>query len=134
MEFENECLERLIRTFNSFSVEGFNIFALGDDHLPHLICACPNKDFARAICTLLEIAKKAQMLRALNAYVTSHCYLSPKILADGSLGMVATVINDAVYVDGQELEYNDPELPLGTSEYENFVSQFLQFQEEEGGS
>lgn len=134
MEFENEYLERLISNFNSFSVEGFNIFALGDDHLPHLICACPNKDFARAICTLLEFAKKAQMLRALNAYVTSHCYLSPKILADGSLGMVATVINDAVYVDGQELEYNEPELLLGTLEYGNFASQFLQFQEEEGGS
>jgi len=87
MEFENEYLERLIRNFDGFSVEGFNLFALGDDHLPHLICACPNKDFARAICTLLEIAKKAQTLRALNAYVTSHCYLSPKILADGSLDL-----------------------------------------------
>lgn len=134
MEFENEYLERLISNFNSFSVEGFNIFALGDDHLPHLICACPNKDFARAICAMLENAKKAQTLRALNAYVTSHCYLSPKMLADGSLGMVATVINDAVYVDGQELEYNEPELLLGTLEYGNFVSQFLQFPEEEGGS
>lgn len=134
MEFENEYLERLIGNFNSFSVEGFNIFALGDDNLPHLICACPNKDFARAICAMLEFAKKAQMLRALNACVTSHCYLSPKILADGSLGMVATVINDAVYVDGQELEYNEPELLLGTPEYGNFASQFLQFQEEEGGS
>ena len=121
MEFANEYLERLISNFSCFSVEGFNIFALGDDHLPHLICACPNKDFARAICAMLEIAKKARTLRALNAYVTSHCYLSPKILADGSLGMVATVINDAVYVDGQELEYNEPELLLGTSEYENFV-------------
>mgnify|MGYP001286141789 CR=1 FL=1 len=134
MEFENEYLERLIGTFNSFSVEGFNIFALGNDHLPHLICACPNKDFARAVCAILEIAKTAQTLRALNAHVTSHCYLSPKILANGSLGMVATVINDAVYVDGQELEYNEPELLLGTLEYGNFASQFLQFQEEEGGS
>lgn len=133
MEFENEHVERLIRNFDSFSVEGFNIFALGDDNLPHLICACPSKDFARATCAMLEIAKRAQTLRALNAYVTSHCYLSPKILADGSLGMVATVINDAVYVDGQELEYNEPELLLGTLEYGNFASQFLQFQEEEGG-
>lgn len=134
MEFANEYLERLISNFGCFSVEGFNIFALGDDHLPHLICACPNKDFARAICAMLEIAKKAQTLRALNTYITSHCYLSPKMLADGSLGMVATVINDAVYVDGQELEYNEPELLLGTLEYGNFVSQFLQLQEEEGGS
>ena len=134
MEFENEYLERLVSNFNSFSVEGFNIFALGEDHLPHLICTCPNKDFSWAIQSLLIIAKRAQILRALNVYITSHCYLSPKILADGSLGMVATVINDAVYVDGEELEYNEPELLLGTSEYENFVSQFLQLQDKEGGS
>ena len=133
MEFENEYLERLVSSFTSFSVEGFNIFALGEDHLPHLICACPNKDFARAIQSLLTIAKRAQTLQALNAYVTSHCYLSPKILADGSLGMVATVINDAVYVDGEELEYNEPELLLGTLAYENFVSQFLVMQGKAGG-
>ena len=134
MEFENEYLERLVSSFNSFSVEGFNIFAWGADHLPHLICTCPNKDFARAIQSLLIIAKRAQTLQALNVYVTSHCYLSPKILADGSLGMVVTVINDTVYVDGEALEYNEPELLLGTLEYENFVSQFLQLQDKEGGS
>jgi hypothetical protein len=133
MEFQNEFLERLISSFRSFSVEGFNIFALGQDNLPHLICACPNKDFARAVQSLLTIAKRAQTLQALNAYITSHCYLSPKILADGSLGMVAAVINDAVYVDGEELEHNEPELLLGTSEYENFVSQFLDAQDNEGG-
>ena len=133
MDFENEHLERLVSNFKSFSVEGFNIFALGSDHLPHLVCACPNKDFARAIQSLLTIAKKAQTLRILNAYITSHCYLSPKILADGRLGMVATVINDAVYVDGEEREYNEPELLLGTSDYENFISQFLDMQDKEGG-
>jgi hypothetical protein len=134
MEFENEYLERLIRNFDGFSVEGFNIFALGDDSLPHLICACPNRNFARAIQSLLTIAKAAQTLRALNAYVTSHCYLFPKVLADGSLGMVATVINDAVYVDGQELEYNEPELLLGTPDYENFVGKFLQLHEKVVGN
>ena len=133
MNFENVHIENLASNYKDFSVEGFNIFALGGDHLPHLICVCPNKDFARAIQSLLTIAKRAQTLSALHAYVTSHCYLSPKLLADGSLGMVATVINDAVYVDGVELEYNEPELLLGTSEYENFVSQFLQLQEKEGG-
>jgi len=132
MEFENEYLERLISTFNSFSVEGYNIFALGSDQLPHLICACPNKDFARALQSLLSIAKKAQTLQALNAYITSHCYLSAKILADGSLGMVATVINDAVYVDGEQLEYDMPELLLGTTEYEKFASQFTHSQVLEG--
>ena len=48
--------------------------------------------------------------------------------------MVALVINDAVYVDGKELEYNEPELQLGTSEYENFVRQFLIRQEQESSS
>jgi hypothetical protein len=134
MKFENEYLERLTRNFDGFSVEGFNIFALGDDGLPHLICACPNRDFARAIQSLLTTARKAQTLRPLNAYITSLCYLSPKILADGSPGMVATVINDAVYMDGEELEYSEPELLLGTPEYEKFVGQFLQLQEKEGGS
>ena len=133
MEFENEYLERLISTFNTFSVEGYNIFALGSDQLPHLICACPNKDFARALQSLLSIAKKARTLQALNGYVTSHCYLSAKILADGSLGMVATVINDAVYVDGEQLEYDMPELLLGTMEYEKFASQFTHAQPQEGG-
>lgn len=133
MNFENVSIENLASNYKDFSVEGFNIFARGVDHLPHLICVCPNKDFARAIQSILTIAKQAQTLPALNAYVTSHCYLSPKLLADGNLGMVATVINDAVYVDGEELEYNELELLLGTAEYENFVSQFLQSHEKEGG-
>jgi hypothetical protein len=134
MQFENVNIEDLLSNYRNFSVEGFNIFATGQDNLPHLICTCPNKDTARAIQSLLTIAKGAYSLHVVNAYVTSHCYLSPKILADGSLGMVALVINDAVYVDGMELEYNEPELQLGTSEYENFVRQFLIRQEQEGNS
>lgn len=125
MEFENEHLERLISNFNSFSVEGFNIFALGSDHLLHLICVCPNKDFARAIQSLLTIAKKAQNLQILDAEITSNCYLIPKILADGSLAMVASLFNDAVWKDGEEVEYDKPDLELGTLEYEYFVQQFL---------
>ena len=125
MEFENEYLERLVSSFRSFSVEGFNIFALGGDHLPHLICACPNKDFARAICALLEIAKKAQNLQILDAEITSNCYLVPKILADGSLAMVALLFDDAVWKDGEEVEYDKLDLELGTLEYEYFVQQFL---------
>src|SRR5690242_16752370 len=104
MEFQNQYLERLISRFRSYSVEGFNIFALGSDNLPHLICVCPNKDFARAVQSLLTVAEKANRLQAADAYVTSNCYLSPKILADGKLGLVATVINEAVYMDGKELE------------------------------
>ncbi len=134
MNFENVSIENLASNYKDFSVEGFNIFALGGDHLPHLICVCPNKDFARAICAMLEIAEKARTLQALNVYVSSHCYLVPKILADGNLGMVATVIHDAVYVDGRELEYNEPELLLGTPDYENFVGKFLQLHEKVVGN
>lgn len=133
MQFENVNIENLVSGYRDFSVEGFNIFATGPDNLPHLICTCPNKDTARTIQSLLTIAKRVYSLQAVNAYITGHCYLSPKILADGSLGLVAWVINDAVYVDGMELEYNEPELQLGTSEYENFVRQFLDTQEKEGG-
>jgi len=134
MQFENVNIEGLVSNYRNFSVEGFNIFALGKDNLPHLICTCPNKDIARAIQSLLTIAKGAYSLQVVNVYITSHCYLSPKILADGSWGMVAVIINDAVYVDGRELEYNKPELQLGTSEYENFVRQFLIMQEQESSS
>jgi hypothetical protein len=125
MEFQSQHLERLISSFRSFSVEGFNIFALGDDDLPHLICACPNKDFARAICAMLEIAKRAQDLKVLDAEITSHCHLVPKILADGSLAMAASLFDEVVWKDGDEVEYDKLDLQLGTPEYEDFVQQFL---------
>jgi len=132
MQVENVSIQNLISQFKAFSVEGFNIFGIGEDNLPHLICACPNKDFARAIQSLLLIAKKAQSLEVVNAYITSNCYLSPRILVDGTLGMVATVINDAVYIDGKELLYNEPEFLHGTQEYEAFSKKFLMGQNEEG--
>lgn len=37
MEFQNQYLESLISSCRSFSVEGFNLFALGSDNLQHLI-------------------------------------------------------------------------------------------------
>ena len=125
MEFENDYLEKTTANFHSFYVEGFNIFALGADQLPHLICTCPNKDFARAICALLEITKHAQDLKVLDAVITSNCYLVPKIMADGSLAMVASVFDEAVWKDGQQVAYDEPDLELGTPEYEEFVRQFL---------
>jgi hypothetical protein len=132
MQFEHVSIENLMSNYKNFSVEGFNIFAKGIDNLPHLICTCPNKDMARGIQSLLTIAKKAQTLHVVNAYITSNCYLPPKILADGTLGMVATVINDAVYMDGKELLYNEPEFLLGTQEYQAFAKKFLLDQNEEG--
>jgi len=125
MDFANIHLGTLISNFKDFSVEGFNLFAKGKDNLPHLICICPNKDIARAIQSLLTIAKKAQSLQPVNAEITSHCYLAPKILADGTLAMVASLFDDAVWKNGDEVEYNKLELELGTLEYESFVQQFL---------
>jgi len=90
MEFQNQYLESLISSFRFCSVEGFTIFALGRENLPHVICVCLNKDFARTVQSLLTCAEKAKGLQPLDAYITANCYLSPKILADGTLGLVAT--------------------------------------------
>lgn len=125
MEFENDHLEKITGSLHSFHVEGFNIFAWGADQLPHLICVCPNKDFARAICTLLQTAKRAQDLMVLDAVITSNCYLAPKILADGSLALVASLFDEAVWKDGEQVIYDELDLELGTAEYEQFVQQFL---------
>jgi len=134
MEFENEYRERLAGSFRSFPVEGFNIFPLGGDHLPHPICACPNKDCARALCALLEIAKKARNLQILDAEITSNCCLVPKIPADGSLAMAASLFDDAVWKDGEEVEHGKLDLELGTLEYEYFVRQFLSAPSAKGDS
>ena len=134
MRFENVNIQNLISQFKAFSVEGFNIFAKGKDNLPHLICACPNKDIARAIQSFLAIAKCAQNLQMVNAEITSSCYLVPMLLADGTLALVATVIDDAVWKNGSELEYDEQELQLGSLGYENFVRQFLDVHEQEDSS
>jgi hypothetical protein len=132
MQFANVSVENLLSKCQGFSVEGVNVFAAGTDDSNQVICTRPNTDSARAIQSLLSIAQAAHNLQVVNACITGHCYLSPKILADGSLGMVAIVINDAVYVDGNELEYNEPELQLGTAEYVHFASGFLGLRKKEG--
>ena len=125
MNVDDQPIDEITDHFHSFYVEAFNIFALGDDRLPHLICACPNKNFAKALCSLLKIAKRSRDLKVVEADITSHCYLVPKILADGSLAMVASVLDEAVWVDGEQVVYEDPALELGTVEYEEFARQFL---------
>ena len=128
MQFENQDIQDLISQISDFTVEGFNIFAKGQDQLPHLICACPNKDFARAVQSLLSVAKCAQMLQAEHADITSNRYLTPMLLADGRLALVARVIDDVVWKNGNEVEYDEPELALGSTPYEDFVRQFCSMQ------
>jgi hypothetical protein len=125
MQFEDVNIQDLISQFKVFSVEGFNIFGLGEDNLPHIVCVCPNKRFARAIQSMLTIARKAETLRVVTAEINSSCYLTPMLLVDGTLALVASVIDDAVWKDGNEVEYDGLELHLGSSEYESFVSRFL---------
>ncbi|HSG44238.1 MAG TPA: hypothetical protein VLA72_13900 [Anaerolineales bacterium] len=125
MDYENQYLEEINTNFHSFYVEGFNIFALDPDQLPHLICTCPNKNFARAICGLLVMAEQAQCLKVPDACITSNCHLVPKILSNGSLVLVASIFDEAVWKDGEQLIYDKPALELGTPDYEEFIQQFL---------
>lgn len=81
---------------------------------------------------MLTVAEKAKGLQPLDAYLTGNCYLSPKVLADGTLGLVATVINDAIYLDGKELEHRELNLLLGSRAYEAFAKNFLLKQNDEG--
>src|SRR5688572_24403662 len=75
--------------------------------------------------SLLTIAKLSYDLPKTNAEITSNCVLSPIILADGTLALVAALINDAVWKNGNEVEYDEIELHLGTSPYQDFVTQFI---------
>ncbi len=125
MNVDDRPINEITDHFHSFYVEAFNIFALGDDHLPHLICACPNRNFAQALCYLLKIAERSCNLKVVEVDITSHRYLVPKILAEGSLAMVAAVLDEAVWVDGEQVIYEGLALELDTVEYEEFARQFL---------
>lgn len=97
MQFEDVNIQNLISQFKDFSVEGFNIFGTGDDNLPHIVCVCPNKQFARAIQSMLTIVRKTQTLQVVAAEINSSCCLVPMLLANGKLAFVASVIDDAVW-------------------------------------
>ncbi len=73
MKLEDVSIHILISQFKDFSVEGFNIFGTGEDDLPHLVCVCPNRSFARAIQSLLIFAKQAEHLQEVNASVSGNC-------------------------------------------------------------
>ena len=122
MLFDNN-IENLLNEAQSFSLEGFNIFAIGKDDLPHIVCTAPNKNTARALHGLLEIAKKAHDLPGINGYVTGDAALVPQVLANGHIALAATLIinDDTIFKDGVEVEIEREFIEAGTAGYDAFI-------------
>jgi hypothetical protein len=122
MLFDNN-IETLLRESQSFLVEGFNIFAIGEDDLPHIVCTAPNRSTARALHRLLEIAKKAHDLPGINGYVTGNAALIPQVLANGHLALTAALIinDDMIYKDGVEVRVEKEFIEAGTTAYDEFI-------------
>ena len=123
MLFDNNNIESLLSESKYFSLEGFNIFAIGKDDLPHIVCTAPNKSTARALHGLLEIAKKAYGLPGINGYVTGNAALVPQVLANGQIALAATLIinDDTIFKDGVEVEIESEFIEAGTTAYDEFI-------------
>ena len=123
MQSENIDIEKLLNESQSFSLEGFNIFYVGKDNLPHIVCTAPNKDTGRAIHGLLEIAKKAHDLQGINGYVTGDAALVPQVLANGHIALaVMSIINDdSIFKDGVGVEIDREFIEAGTPAYDEFI-------------
>ncbi len=123
MQFENIDIEKLLNESHSFSLEGFNIFYIGKDNLPHIVCTAPNKSTARALHGLLEIAKKAHDLPEINGYVTGDAALVPQVLANGHIALaVMSIINDdSIFKDGVGVEIDREFIEAGTAGYDEFI-------------
>jgi hypothetical protein len=126
MRFTNTNIQELLETSKSFSLEGFNIFAIGKDDLPHIVCTAPNKSTARALHGLLEIAKKAQDIQGIAAQLTGDAELIPQMLANGHIALTALVITDSdtIYKDGVDVEFDSKWgtcIEAGTPEYDEFI-------------
>ena len=123
MIFDNNNIEMLLSESKAFSLEGFNIFAIGKDDLPHIVCTAPNKSIARALHSLLETAKKAHDLPGINGYVTGDAALVPQVLATGQVVLAAmTIINDdTIHKDGHIVEFDGEFIEAGTPAYDEFV-------------
>ena len=123
MLFDNNNIETLLSESKCFSLEGFNIFAIGKDDLPHIVCTAPNKNTARALHGLLEIAKKAHDLQGINGYVTGDAALVPQVLATGQTVLaVMTICNDdTVFKDGVGVEIKGEFIEAGTAGYDEFI-------------
>lgn len=116
-------IEKLLSESKSFSLEGFNIFAIGKDNLPHIVCTAPNKSIARALYALLETAKKGQDLPGINGYVTGNAALVPQVLANGYTALVVmTIINDdTILKDGGKVDIEGDFIEAGTVEYDHYL-------------
>ena len=123
MLFDNNNIETLLSESKSFLLEGFNIFAIGKDDLPHIVCTAPNKSTARALHGLLEIAKKAHDLPGINGYVTGDAALVPQVLANGHIALaVMSIINDdSIFKDGVGVEIDREFIEAGTPAYDEFI-------------
>ena|SRR6266496_4575859 len=123
MLFDNNNIETLLSESKSFSLEGFNIFAIGKDDLPHIVCTAPNKNTARALHGLLEIAKKAYNLQGINGYITGNAALVPQVLANGHIALTATLIvnDDTIFKDGVGVEIEREFIEAGTKGYDEFI-------------
>ena len=123
MLFDNNNIEMLLSESKSFSLEGFNIFAIGKDDLPNIVCTAPNKSTARALHSLLEIAKKAHDLQGIKGYVTGDAALVPQVLANGRIALAATLIinDDTIFKDGVEVEIEKEFIGAGTAGYDAFI-------------
>ena len=126
MRFTNTNIQELLEESKSFSLEGFNIFAIGKDDLPHIVCTAPNKSTARALHGLLEIANKARDIQGIAAQITGDAELVPQILANGQIALTALVITDSdtIYKDGVDVEFDSKWgtcIEAGTPEYDEFI-------------
>ena len=123
MVFDNNNIETLLSESKAFSLEGFNIFAIGRDDLPHIVCSAPNKSVAQALHGLLETAKKAHDLPGINGYITGDAALVPQVLATGQVVLAAmTIINDdTIHKDGHIVEFDGEFIEAGTPAYDEFI-------------
>jgi hypothetical protein len=123
MVFTDNNIHDLLSRSQSFLLEGFNVFSVGEDHLPHIVCTAPNKSTARTIHGLLEFAKKAQDLPGICGYVTGNAALVPQVLATGQTVLVVMTIlqDDTFFKDGVEVEINAQYLDAGTPQYDEFI-------------
>ena len=116
-------IAKLLSESKSFSLEGFNIFSIGKDNLPHIVCTAPNKSIAQALYALLETAKKGEDLPGINGYVTGNAALVPQVLANGytALAVITIISDDTILKDGGKVDFEEEFIEAGTAEYDRYL-------------